>query len=365
MRFFILLLSMVMTGSPALATTIRVPEDAATIQAAIDQAGMGDHIQVGAGTWREQLTLNGRGLTLEATQGAARTTLDGTGLAGAVLTVHDDAAGRTVIRGFTITGGTGIASHYNPSVTVGGGLVIRKSSPLIEKCRFVGNTVVGEGGGVWSVGGSQPRFVSCEFTANKSERGSGVYLRNSSAVFMSCTFRENLAIFGGGGLFADFGSSVVLTDCQFRECRAEFNGGGAYIYDTIVQFNECEFIQNSAGFAGGAVYQGFRGKAVFESCIFKTQLDSVAGGASAAIRPPKGACRVAGQCIETIEKSCRDAGGLWSGPMTDCVQVLAAMAPTPRPGDLNDDDRVDIRDVGILMSLWGGGRPSVEQTKAP
>jgi hypothetical protein len=134
MRFFILLLSMVMTGSPALATTIRVPEDAATIQAAIDQAGMGDHIQVGAGTWREQLTLNGRGLTLEATQGAARTTLDGTGLAGAVLTVHDDAAGRTVIRGFTITGGTGIASHYNPSVTVGGGLVIRTSSPLIEKC---------------------------------------------------------------------------------------------------------------------------------------------------------------------------------------------------------------------------------------
>ena len=336
-----------------MADVIRVPEDAQTITEAVARAAIGDRIVIGPGIWRERIELDGRGLTIEGAGGADRTILDGGGTGGPVVRIVDDVAGKTILRGLTLTGGSGAPSQYAPGITVGGGLVIQASSPLIERCRIMANRVRGEGGGVWASGGSRPRFVSCRFSANHAERGGAVYLRDSPSVFASCIFDDNVAVFGGGGLFADMGSSCTLTDCDFRGCRAAFNGGAAYIYDTTLSFIDTAFVRNSAGLAGGAVYQGYRGEATFEACTFQTQVDSVAGGASAAVRPPKGACRIAQRCIETTEHSCSEAGGRWSGARTTCVQVLAALAPQPSPGDLNGDSRVDIRDVGLMMSMWG------------
>lgn len=340
-------------GSSALADIIRVPEDVPSISEAVAQAGLGDRILIGPGTWQERVILDGRGLTLEGVAGADRTVLDGGGAGGPVVTIVDDAAGKTTLRGLTVTGGSGMPNPVADDITIGGGVLIQGSSPLIERCWIMGNRVRGEGGGVWAGGGSRPRFVSCRFASNSAERGGAVYLRDSPSVFASCRFRDNTAMYGGGGVFADMGSVCTLTDCEFRACRAEFNGGGVYVYDTSLRFVDCSFVRNSAGFAGGAVYQGFRGEAHFDSCTFQTQVDSVAGGASAAVRPSKGACRVGQACIETTEQSCVEAGGRWSGPRTTCVQVLAAMAPRPAPGDLNGDQQVDIRDVGLMMSLWG------------
>jgi hypothetical protein len=46
-----------------------------TIQAAVDAAGNGDRIEIAAGTYREQVTVNGKDITLQGAGGAARPSL--------------------------------------------------------------------------------------------------------------------------------------------------------------------------------------------------------------------------------------------------------------------------------------------------
>lgn len=86
-------------AAPAFADTIRVPEDHDTIQGAVDAAADDDVIVVGAGTYRENVTVADRvRLTIRA-DGAA--TLEGQG-ASPALTISAD---QTVVEGLTITSG--------------------------------------------------------------------------------------------------------------------------------------------------------------------------------------------------------------------------------------------------------------------
>ncbi|GJM43802.1 MAG: hypothetical protein DHS20C21_06440 [Gemmatimonadota bacterium] len=54
MRCVIVMILLMATSSAAQATTHRVPEDYATINAAIDVAASGDSILVGPGTWTSE-----------------------------------------------------------------------------------------------------------------------------------------------------------------------------------------------------------------------------------------------------------------------------------------------------------------------
>jgi hypothetical protein len=343
------------TGAVA-AATIRVPEDVKTIQGAIDAARSGDRIAVAAGTYRETIRLTGQALVLDAVDGPSRTVIDATELGQPVITCVGSSNGALVIRGFRLTGGTGDTSRYGATATVGGGMVLRGASPLIENCRLMGNVVSYEGGGVWAVEHATPRFIRCIFSSNRADRGGAVFLHDSDATFLDCRFISDHALFAGGGIVADAGSRLQVSDCRFEGCHAAYNGGGVYVYDSSASLDRCVFIQNSAGLSGGAVYQGYHAKVEMEEIDFRTIGDTVFGQWHADVAPPKGACCIQAICIEVTSAACIDAGGLWSGAETDCIAVAAAACPVPRPGDLNDDRAVDIRDVAILMSLWGDQR---------
>ena len=86
-------------ASPA--AVLRVPQDHATIQGAIDAAAPGDVIRVGPGTYRESLVLN-KGLTLEAVRGPSRTRIVGVGPLSAQ-SIMRIAGAPSVVRGFTLT----------------------------------------------------------------------------------------------------------------------------------------------------------------------------------------------------------------------------------------------------------------------
>ncbi len=335
------------------AETIRVPEDEATIQAAIDRAGSGDRVLIGPGSWREAIRIEHRDLVLESESGPSRTVIDATGLASPALTCVGNRADSIVIRGLRLTGGEGDGARFGTSATIGGGMLIHGAAPLVENCRFSGNVVTYEGGGVWIGGKAAPRFLNCTFTSNRAERGGGGFVHDSDATFANCRFLSCIAIFAGGGLVVDGASRVTVSDSTFEACSAAHNGGGLYVYQSSATIQRCVFLRNSAGRSGGAIYQGYNAKVEQIDLDFRTFGDSVFGQWQANLAPPKGACCIEAVCIEVTEHACHDAGGRWSGAETDCVAVRAAACPIATPGDLNDDATVDIRDVAILMSLWG------------
>lgn len=352
MRLPFLLITMTL-AQLASAGTLRVPADHLTIQAAVDAARSGDRVIVGPGTYREAIRMTGKAIILEAEKGPSRTVIDAAGLHAPVLTCVGSNSESVVIRGFRLMGGSGDRSRHGDTATVGGGIVLRGCSPLIENCRVMGNVATYEGGGVWIANHATPRFVRCVFTSNRAARGGGVYLNDSVGTFVDCRFISNTALFGGGGLAADAGSQVKLSDCRFEECRAAYNGGAIYIYDSTASVARCVFVRNSAGLSGGAIYQGYHAKIDLDDVVFRTIGDTHFGQWHADVSPPKGACCIEAMCIEVTRVACLDAGGQWSGADTDCIAVRAAACRVPRPGDLNDDTTVDIRDVAILMSLWG------------
>lgn len=85
-------------------TTIHVPADQATIQAAIDAANNGDTVLVDPGTYFENMNFNGKAITVTSSGGAAVTIIDG-GKNGSVVSFHNSETLKSVLNGFTLQNG--------------------------------------------------------------------------------------------------------------------------------------------------------------------------------------------------------------------------------------------------------------------
>ncbi|MCP4833925.1 MAG: hypothetical protein GY895_04105, partial [Phycisphaera sp.] len=162
-----------------------VPDDAGTIQLAIDTATDGDRIAVRPGTYDEGgLSLAGRDLELVG--------VDDLFLAKPVVTGPIDASGMPetgLIRYLAITGGTGIADLPGFSeLAVGGGLVLDDARLLVQEC---------------------------DVFDNSADLGGGVFVRDGAARLESVSVNENSAVMSGGGMFVEGDSSTTLTldDC--------------------------------------------------------------------------------------------------------------------------------------------------------
>lgn len=337
----------------ASASIIEVPGDASTIQAAVDAAQTGDEIHVAAGIWRETINLRGKAIVLLGTAGPQSTTLDGRGLKGSVLRCIEGEAAETRIEGFTITGGSGDVDTYGPEATIGGGLLVRTSSPTIVNCVFRENRASLHGGAIYCANGAAATFRDCVFESNVGEKGGAVFNIRSRPSFTSCSFVGNLASYGGGAVYNDRKCAPDFLDCNFEANEAIYNGGAIYDYESRGNLSTCSFARNTAAFKGGAIYIAYRSKPVLNDCVFITQTDDVAGhrGVQMASMDRSGACCVGGGCIIASKSACDDAGGIFSGRGTHC-QIEESACPKAVKGDLNRDGVVDRTDVAVLMLIW-------------
>lgn len=110
-------------SAPAAAATRRVPQDYATIQAAIDAAAPGDVVSVSPGVYQERIDNRSKAIVIESTNGPLVTVIDANLVATAVrLTAN--AGESPVLRGFTIRNG------YDDAF--GGGVFTTGGPALIE-----------------------------------------------------------------------------------------------------------------------------------------------------------------------------------------------------------------------------------------
>jgi parallel beta-helix repeat protein len=192
------------------ATTLKVPQDIATIQAAINAAQNGDTVLVAPGTYVESIDFLGKAITVTSEQGPGVTKIDAN-LADAVVKATSGETRASVLSGFTLTHGLpgAIQTGYQSSPTISGNVLADNrvcngsaaiqiwngGSPLIQNNVISTNTCdPGAGGsGIFVVSGasSSPQILD---NVISNHRGTGISLLSGGTT----TIRGN-TITGNGG----------------------------------------------------------------------------------------------------------------------------------------------------------------------
>lgn len=232
-------------GSSARGAVFVVPIDFDTIQEAIAASSNGDTIYVGPGTYFENIDFLGKSITVESTEGPELTTIDGSALTdgpgfGSVVRFLSGETTASVLRGFTLTGGTGTSLGGD---SAGGAIACVDSSPIIEGNVITGNTAE-QGGGVFAQGLPSPRIRSNVIRLNDADTGGGLYIEEAGPMVIGNLIAENTATGPGGGLYVFFLATPTITCNTIVGNSASLGGGIAFdlfgdgnVYDSIIWGN--------------------------------------------------------------------------------------------------------------------------------
>lgn len=169
-RYLIVSTLIVLFSLPSFAgKIIHVPADQPTIQGGIDAALNGDTVLVSPGTYKENISFNGKAIKVASQDGPAVTIIDGQQL-GTVVTFTGGETRKSVLRGFTIQNGSP------------GGIFNSGGSPTIAANVITSNSNCGSGTAIRSTLGG-PRIQENIISTNSTTCGFGqaVYLDSDSA----------------------------------------------------------------------------------------------------------------------------------------------------------------------------------------
>lgn len=254
------------------------PADFNNIQAAINDSNDGNVIIVAEGTYRENISFNGKKIKLISEEGPYGATIDGS-WRGTVVSIGSDAT----VTGFRITNGEGGCS---------GGICCNGSNIEISGNLIEGNEGdPGEGGGIACYGGTNITINENIIRNNETVDGSGggIYCSGSNVKIKNNFISENTASAGGGGgievhLFSDAeitgniitkNRSVVGGGIHCNRSNATIthnmifknSGGGlCYGWDANVIALENTITENSA-YYGGGILREENGTAIIKNCI--------------------------------------------------------------------------------------------------
>ncbi len=200
-----------MGSDEQLTTTTYVPDDFATIQAAINGSSDGDLVIVRDGTYtgagNKNLDFAGKAIRLQSENGPATCIIDCEG-AGRGFSLWQGETAGTIIDGFTIINGS-----------------------------------EGYGGGIYAVN-SSPTIRNCVISGCSAEYGAGITLSASDATITNCTIVQNTSNIGAGGIFL-YESDTAITHCTIADNTA-VSGGGIFCYDSSPTITNSIFWDNTA-----------------------------------------------------------------------------------------------------------------------
>ncbi|MBD3347670.1 MAG: hypothetical protein GF400_00560 [Candidatus Eisenbacteria bacterium] len=270
---------------------LRVPDEYATIGAAVEEAAHCDTVLVSPGVYNETEINVPHGVTLRSTDGPLLTTIDAGGESTPVLFGHTGPPTRptaaSVLEGFTITGGDL------------SGIRIRNADPQIHNCVIEGNRGV-YGGGIQNKGGS-PIITSCVIRDNAAPEyyygdcGGGLYAEGSGTSRL-----EGVVLLGnlserGGAVLCEEGHEVIVKGCTLADNEATWGsgltvGGSATIEQSIIAFS-----------GTGEAVRCLNGSevSVTHSCVFATGWsDSLCGEHAANLFENPGFCDLEGDHLK-------------------------------------------------------------------
>jgi hypothetical protein len=214
--------------------TLVVPTGYPTIQAAIAAAAPSDSVSVLPGVYVERIDFLGKAITVRSAAGAATTVIDGS-QGGPVVRFATGEGPASVLEGFTIRNGRGLASGFPAGSQdgEGGGVHCANASPTIRGCVIRANsggaglpqsllTPAGRGGpgGVLAIG-SSVRLHDCVITANLGGAGG-----DGAPLSVGAWAVANAGGAGGVLLLGGTGAAPELLRCRI-DGNTGGDGGGA------------------------------------------------------------------------------------------------------------------------------------------
>ena len=234
--------------------TIKVPQEIATIQAAIDSSTHGDTLLVSPGRYIENINFNGKNIILGSlfltsgdTSYISQTIIDGNQL-GCVVVFESGEDSTATLTGFTITNGL----SDTDSLRGGGITCINSSSPRLQNLVVENNEIIGMeedfgGGGIYCLRQSSPKISNVVIRENKARYcyGAGIYCKDSSNIsLVNVVISDNEYTFRGGGI-AIVNSSITMRESQIVNNIARY-GGGVFLENSTIKIDSTKINNNVA-----------------------------------------------------------------------------------------------------------------------
>lgn len=317
------------TGETVAGADAVVPDDYPSIQAAIDGSLAGHIIKVRPGIYHENIDFGGKEVTLQSINpddpGVVESTIINGGSRGTVVTFQSGESPRSVLNGFTITGGSGtwrqykIVSYDGESMVFkrqyGGGILVTSgSSPTVTRCVITDNTVrnvtskeLGIGGGIAVLDSSSPLLEDNRIVQNIAEGyggGLAVWYR-SNPIIRNNVIENNRSDDIAGGILVAMMSAPVISNNQINYNDSDSSGGiyvahmseatitnnhicynnanlgaGIFVWRTgSVLIRDNVIAGNKAKKNGGGMFIGNRALATAQGNTFENNVALVRGGA--------------------------------------------------------------------------------------
>ena len=349
------------SGSSDPCSSYLVPDEYATIQAAIDAVPAGEHglVLVAAGTRNESFSLIGKDVIVRGAP-SGDTVLDGTGLTTSIATFTGSEPATAGLDGLVFRNGTAGARIYKGAkFTVGGAVYGRDSAAFIRGCRF---------------------------EQNRADFGGAVYMLHCAADVSGCVFSGNAGRTDGGALMLyECAGSVRTSDFTANACAIAGSGnGGAFksvgglTEGALVTLEDCTVSATTSGSDGAAVHHfenlGFGVSGVLR--IVGTDItgnSTVVGAGGVSVDGRQSSCVLAGGSAVCANLP-RNIEGAYlidgSATVCDCQADVTGdgavngadlgivlnswgLADAQGTGDVNHDGVVDGADLGEMLSAWG------------
>jgi hypothetical protein len=247
-------------------------------------------------------------------------------------------------------------------------------SPIFEHCRFLGNTVVGSGGGA-RINGNFPQFTNCVFTGNfatgPGSRGGAVATFSANPSFVNCTVVSNYAADLTGGLHIDGGPAFAgsVVNCIVYQ-NTDTNGAGSGTLAQIRGHNGSIANVNRScvqgGHAGGNI-------STDPQLVNVAGADGIIGTADDLPRPAAGSAAndagtnayallisfdIEGE-LRFVDDPSRVDTGTGGSPVVDMGAYELQGAP-PCLADFDGNGTVAVPDIFAFLSAWFAQSPSAD-----
>ena len=243
--------------------TIHIPADQPNIQTGIDESVNGDIVLVSPGTYYENITFDGKNITVASlflntqdTDYITETIINGSGL-GSVVTFQNNENQNAILCGFTLTNG---------DASTGGGINCVDADPQISDCIISENETSLNGGGM-NFEGSYATVENVLISDNDGGfEGGGISCYECNISFINVQILNNDGGNYGGGVISN-SSNLILDRVVIAGNIASFRGGGMQCEDSsLPELTNVTIYGNDAD-DGGGIYCNTGSVPELENCI--------------------------------------------------------------------------------------------------